>query len=129
MDHHDRERHGVRGGIGHRTARVPSPDSNLPMRLNLERGSGTLTTVAGIGTVIAVTCGALVGVDAVMRMTAALRAAEGEAVRLAVILSEGVGNPCDRTAQFVTECQRLADSVRLIVTIDGVRATATAGPC
>ena len=128
MDHHDRERHGVRRRIGQRAARVPSPDSNLPMRLNLERGSGTLTTVAGIGTVIAVTCGALVGVDAVMRMTAALRAAEGEALRLAVILSEGVGNPCDRTAQFVTECQRLADSVHLIVTIDGVRATATAGP-
>jgi len=98
------------------------------MRINLERGSGTLTTVAGIGAVIAVTCGALVGVDAVLRMTAALRAAEGEAVRLAVILSEGVGNPCDRTAQFVTECQRLADSVRVIVTIDGVRATASAGP-
>ena len=98
------------------------------MRLNLERGSGTLPTVAGIGTVIAVTCGALVGLDAVLRMTAALRAAEGEAVRLAVILSEGVGNPCDRTAQFVTECQRLADSVRITVTIDGVRATASAGP-
>jgi hypothetical protein len=98
------------------------------MRSNLERGSGTLTTVAGIGAIIAVTCGALVGVDAVLRMSAALRAAEGEAVRLAVILGEGVGNPCDRSAQFVTECQRLSDSVRLVVTIDGVRATALAGP-
>jgi hypothetical protein len=98
------------------------------MRSDLERGSGTLTTVAGVGAIIAVTCGALVGVDAVLRMAAALRAAEGEAVRLAVTLSEGVGNPCDRAAQFVAECQRLTDAVRVIVTIEGVRATALAGP-
>jgi hypothetical protein len=98
------------------------------MHRQLERGSGTLATVAGIGALIAITLGALAGVDAVLRMTSALRVAEGEAFRLAVVLSEGVGNPCERAARNVSECIRVDDSVQIVVTVDGVRATATAGP-
>jgi hypothetical protein len=98
------------------------------MREHLERGSGTLATVAGIGATIALLFGALAGVDAVLRMTAALRTAEGEAVRLAVILSEGVGDPCDRVSDFVAECIRSGDSVTTTVDLDGVKAASTAGP-
>ena len=98
------------------------------MRQRLERGSGTLTTVAGLGVVIGVTLGALVGVDAILRMTLALRVAEGEAVQLATLLSEGVENPCDRASPFVDECDRSGESVRVVVNLDGVKAASTAGP-
>ncbi len=98
------------------------------MRQHLERGSGTLTTVAGFGVVIGVTLGALAGVDAILRMTSALRVAEGEAVRLAIILSEGVGNPCDRASQFVDDCGRSGETVHVVVKLDGVKAASTAGP-
>ena len=98
------------------------------MRQRLERGSGTLTTVAGLGVVIGVTLGALVGVDAILRMTLALRVAEGEAVRLATLLSEGVENPCERSSPFVDECDRSGESVRVVVNLDGVKAASTAGP-
>lgn len=98
------------------------------MHRQLERGSGTLTTVAGIGALIAITLGALAGVDAVLRMTSALRVAEGEALRLATILSEGVGNACDRSSSFVARCTRSGDSVEVVIDLDGVKAGATAGP-
>jgi hypothetical protein len=98
------------------------------MREHLERGSGTLATLTGIGATIALLFGALAGVDAVLRMTAALRTAEGEALRLAIFLSEGVGDPCDRVPAFVAECIRSGDSVTITVDLDGVTASATAGP-
>lgn len=98
------------------------------MRQHLDRGSGTLTTVAGLGVVIGVTLGALAGVDAVLRMTSALRVTEGEAVRLATILSEGVGNPCDRALPFVDECSRSGESVHVVVNLYGVKVAASAGP-
>jgi hypothetical protein len=98
------------------------------LRQRLERGSGTLTTVAGLGVVIGVTLGALVGVDAILRMTLALRVAEGEALRLATILSQGVGNPCDHSASFVSRCTRSGESVEVVIDLDGVMAGATAGP-
>ena len=77
---------------------------------------------------IGVTLGALAGVDAILRMTSALRVAESEAVRLATILSEGVGNPCDRALPFVIECRRSGESVHVVVKLDGVKADASAGP-
>jgi len=98
------------------------------MREHLERGSGTLATVAGIGATIALLFGALAGVDAVLRMTAALRTAEGEALRLAIFLSEGVGNPCDRVSAFVAECIRSGEAVSVTVDLEGATASATAGP-
>ena len=87
-----------------------------------------MTTVAGLGVVIGVTLGALAGVDAVLRMTSALRVAEGEAVRLALILSEGVGNPCDRALPFVVECTRSGEAINIVVKLDGIKAAASAGP-
>jgi hypothetical protein len=98
------------------------------MREHLERGSGTLATVAGIGATIALLFGALAGVDAVLRMTAALRTAEGEALRLAIFLSEGVGDPCQRASTFVVECSRAGESIAIVVGLDGATASATAGP-
>lgn len=98
------------------------------MREHLERGSGTLATVTGIGATVAILLGVLAGVDAVLRMTAALRTAEGEAVRLALLLAEGVGDSCQRASGFVTVCTREGESVSVTVDIDGVTASATAGP-
>jgi hypothetical protein len=98
------------------------------MHRQLERGSGALSTVAGIGALIAITLGALAGVDAVLRMTSALRVAEGEALRLAMILSEGVGNACDRSSSFVSRCTRSGESIEVVIVLDGVEAGATAGP-
>ena len=84
--------------------------------------------MAGIGATIALLFGALAGVDAVLLMTAALRIAEGEALRLAIFLSEGVVDPCQRGLAFVVECTRAGESIAIVVDLDGATASATAGP-
>lgn len=118
----------MRGRVCRRATGIPSANFRESMHRQLERGSGTLATVAGIGALIAITLGALAGVDAVLRMTSALRVAEGEALRLATILSEGVGNACDRSSSFVARCTRSGESVKVVIDLDGVMAVATAGP-
>ena len=98
------------------------------MRLDLERGSGTATTLIVIGGITALAFGLLSGISAVRHATDALRTAEREAIGAATAFSEGEPDPCARVHETVVDCVRDGRAVTVTVVRNGIRASATAGP-
>jgi hypothetical protein len=98
------------------------------MRFWLERGSGTVTTMIAIGSVVALVFGLLAGIAVITRATEALRAAERAAIALATLIAEGEPDPCSRAQPPVIACARDGSAATVSVELRGARATATAGP-
>ncbi|MFM6968718.1 MAG: hypothetical protein ACKOWN_07360 [Microbacteriaceae bacterium] len=98
------------------------------MRHELTRGSGSVTTIAVIGVVVAVTCGLFAGVAVIAAATNALRLAESRALAVATLVAEGEQLPCLRDQTLVVECSTSGMFATVSVDLRGVRASATAGP-
>ncbi len=98
------------------------------MRHGIERGSGSLTIVIAIGSLVAVGFGLLAGITAIRGATEALRMAEQRAVAVATLLSEGEREPCARQGEPVVGCRVSGNTATVTVELHGNRATATAGP-
>lgn len=98
------------------------------VRDGVEAGSGSVTTIAVVGVVVALSFGLLAGVAVVTQSTEALRGAEGRAVAVATLVAEGERSACTREVEPVTQCSVDGDVATVTVELHGTRATATAGP-
>lgn len=98
------------------------------MRGGLDAGSGSVTTIAIVGTVVALTFGLLAGISVVTGTTEALRVAEGRAVGVATLLAEGENDPCAREREPVVACSVNGTVATVTVALRGATASATAGP-
>lgn len=98
------------------------------MRDAVSRGSGSIATIATIGSLVAVTLGLLAGVTVIRNSTESLRAAEAAAVKLATLYAEGDVKPCEQSQPPVTSCTLQPPAVTVVVELRGIRAGATAGP-
>jgi hypothetical protein len=98
------------------------------MHFGLERGSGTVTTMMAMGSVVALVFGLLTGIAVITRATEALRAAERAAIAAATLIAEGETEPCARVEPPVVMCERTGSTATVTIELRGTRATATAGP-
>ena len=72
--------------------------------------------------------GLLAGISVMVHATAALRAAEHEAIAIATERAAGERDPCVRASPPVVSCSIDRLSATVAVVVHGVRATAVAGP-
>ena len=98
------------------------------MCIDVERGSGTVTGIVAVGGVVALGFGLIAGISVMVHATAALRAAEREAISVATERAAGERDPCARSAPLVISCSTAGLSATVTVVLQGVRATAVAGP-
>ena len=105
-----------------------SPANGHEVRNGVEAGSGSITTIAIVGVVVALSFGLLAGVAVVTRSTEALRVAEGRAIAVATLVAEGERSTCTREGDPVTQCSVEGSVATVTVELNGTRATATAGP-
>ena len=98
------------------------------MRVDVERGSGTVTSLVAVGGAVALGFGLLAGISVMVHATAALRAAEREAIAVATERASGECDPCARTTSAVVACSIDGLSATVTVALHGVRASALAGP-
>lgn len=98
------------------------------MRDDIERGSGTVTGIVAVGGVVALGFGLIAGISVMVHATAALRAAEREAISVATERAAGERDPCVRTSPPVVSCSTDGLSAKVTIVLQGARATAVAGP-
>ena len=106
--------HGTRHGDAVRTA--------------LERGSGSLTSLALLGSVVVLALGGLGGATVILRVTAALREAELAATSVASRALAGDPTPCEPAINRIESCLIAHGVATVRLSKDGVVATAVAGP-
>ena len=98
------------------------------MRVDVERGSGTVTSLVAVGGAVALGFGLLAGISVMVHATAALRAAERAAIAVATERTAGERDPCVRMTAPIVACSIDGLSATVTVALNGVRATAIAGP-
>ena len=98
------------------------------MRTALERGSGSLTSLALLGSVVILALGGLGGANVILRVTAALRNAELAATSVATRALAGDPTPCEPAISGTESCVIAHGVATVRARKDGVVATAVAGP-
>jgi len=98
------------------------------VRTALESGSGTVTSLVMFGAVVLLGLGGLGGAAVILRVTDAIRTAELAASAVATRALAGDPTPCEPELQAQDSCG-VTDGVATVqITVDGVTATAVAGP-
>ena len=98
------------------------------MRTALERGSGSVTSLVLLGSVVVLVLGGLGGANVILRVTAALRNAELAATSVATRALAGDPTPCEPTIAGAESCVVAHGVATVRSRKDGVVATAVAGP-
>jgi hypothetical protein len=98
------------------------------MRQSLDRGSGGVTSFVLMGAVVVLALGGLGGASVILRVTGAIRDAEAAASAVATRALAGDPSPCEPALPHVEKCIADDGIATVRVNIDGVRATAVAGP-
>ena len=94
----------------------------------LDRGSGSLTSLVLFGAVVILGLGGLGGAAVILRVTDAIRTAELAAATVATRALAGDPTPCEPAIHAQESCG-VTDGVATVrITVDGVTATAVAGP-
>jgi hypothetical protein len=98
------------------------------VRTALDRGSGSVTSLVLFGAVVILGLGGLGGAAVIIRVTDAIRTAELAASAVATRALAGDTTPCDPALRTQDTCG-VTDGVATVqITVDGVTATAVAGP-
>jgi hypothetical protein len=98
------------------------------VRTALDRGSGSVTSLVLFGAVVLLGLGGLGGAAVILRVTDAIRTAELAASAVATRSLAGDTTPCEPAIQAEESCG-VTDGVATVrVLVDGVSATAVAGP-
>lgn len=98
------------------------------MRRSLDRGSGSLTSLILMSSVVLLALGGLGGARVILRVTDALRDAENIAVSVATRAIEGDSTPCEPTFDGIERCDVVEGVATVRVRLGGVVASAVAGP-
>ncbi len=98
------------------------------MRAAIERGSGSVTSLVLLGSVVILALGGLGGANVIMRVTAALRNAELAATSVATRALAGDTTPCEPAITGTESCVVAHGVATVRSRKDGVVATAVAGP-
>ena len=98
------------------------------MRTALDGGSGSVTSLVMFGAVVLLGLGGLGGAAVILRVTDAIRTAELTASAVATRALSGDTTPCEPRLRALNSCG-VTDGVATVqITVDGVTATAVAGP-
>jgi hypothetical protein len=98
------------------------------VRTALDRGSGSLTSLVLFGAAVLLGLGGLGGAAVILRVTDAIRTAELAASAVATRSLAGDPTPCAPALRAQESCG-VTDGVATVrVLVDGVSATAVAGP-
>ena len=98
------------------------------MRAAIERGSGSVTSLVLLGSVVILALGGLGGANVIMRVTAALRNAELAATSVATRALAGDPTPCEPAISGTESCVIAHGVATVRARKGGVVATAVAGP-
>ena len=116
-----------------RCADAATPSAHGPrhgdtVRQSLDRGSGAVTSFVLIGAVVVLALGGLGGASVIVRVTSAIRDAELLASTVATRSQSGDPTPCEPEVPRIEKCI-VDDGIATVrVNLDGVRASAVAGP-
>jgi hypothetical protein len=98
------------------------------VRTAIDRGSGSVTSLVLFGAVVLLGLGGLGGAAVILRVTDAIRVAELAASAVATRALAGDPTPCEPALRAQQSCG-VTDGVATVrITVDGVTATAVAGP-
>ena len=98
------------------------------MRTPLDRGSGSVTSLVLFGAVVLLGLGGLGGAAVILRVTETIRTAELVAAAVATRSLAGDPTPCDPASREQQACTVMDGVATVRVLVDGVTATAVAGP-